>query len=429
MSNLTFKNTCNIEIAEENKNYLLAKFIICNFDINRNKVQINRNSNTLDRDIQTLIDMPLVGKVKGTSDFGSHEAKKVFNIDDNGQVVQSYKFGTEAFGTFVTVGVENINGDECIVGTAKIWKRFENCCEIILRKAEQGKSVKTSWEISISKQHEENGVKVVDEFTFLGLALLGDEITPAYKSNEQSLLQVAEEEKIDEFDNAYIKDLINISSKTDINSVKDINIEGGISMEDNKTIENLTSEMEKLSASISELNTKISEKDNEIAELKTKLIEKETVISEKEEKIIQASESIKSLNDTIAEKESIISELQPIKEAYEKEQAEKEEAEKCKKRCAMKEKAISSTYVSEKDFEENEVLKTALSELDEKTIKAFIADKVIAEASKQVENKQSISETEPSKEATIDMSSTQEYSYVSELENDPMAKLIKSMQR
>ena len=95
----------------------------------------------------------------------------------------------------------------------------------------------------------------------------------------------------------------------------------------------------------------------------------------------------------------------------------------------MKEKAISSTYVSEKDFEENEVLKTALSELDEKTIKAFIADRVIAEASKQVEEKQAISEVETTKEPTIDMSSVQEYNYASELENDPMANLIKSMQR
>ena len=428
MNNLTFKNTCNIEIAEDNKNYLLAKFIICNFDVNRNKVQINENSDTLERDVSTLVDCPLVGKIKG-EDFGSHEAKKVFNIGDNGEIVQSYKFGTEAFGTFIEANIEEINGEKYIVGTTKIWKRFENCCEIIMNKVANNEPIGTSWELSISKQHDENGVKVIDEFTFLGLALLGSKVTQAYPSNDNSLLQVAEEEKIDEFDNAYIKDLINISSITDDNSVKDISNKGGSSMEDNKTIESLTSEMEKLNVNISELNTKISEKDNEIAELKTQLSEKDVAISERDEKIIQASESIKSLNDTIAEKDLVISELQPIKEAYEKEQAEKEEAECKKKRCAMKEKAISSTYVSEKDFEENEVLKTALSELDEKTIKAFIADRVIAEASKQVEEKQAISEVETTKEPTIDMSSVQEYNYASELENDPMANLIKSMQR
>ena len=115
--------------------------------------------------------------------------------------------------------------------------------------------------------------------------------------------------------------------------------------------------------------------------------------------------------------------------------AEKEAKELAEKQEALKKEAISSKYVTEEDFINNEVLKEALSSCDEKTIKSFIADRVIEQAQKickkeEYKKKKCAEEEKDIEEkAEVSLSSLQEYNYASELENDPMVKLIKSMQR
>lgn len=172
-----------------------------------------------------------------------------------------------------------------------------------------------------------------------------------------------------------------------------------------------------------------TENETETSELKEKLSEKDTEIASKNEEIIKLGDSIKSLETSISEKDKEIAELQPIKEKYEQEVAEKEAKELAEKQEILKNEAISSQYVSEKDFEENETLKTALSELDDKTIKAFIAEKVIEVNSKKAEEISEKGNDTNVEISSVELSSTQEYNYASELASDPLYKFLNKKNR
>lgn len=129
-----------------------------------------------------------------------------------------------------------------------------------------------------------------------------------------------------------------------------------------------------------------------IAELETKLSDKETELSTKVDEIIKLGETIQSKDTVISEKEAvivekdtIISELEPFKAQIEEIQAKEKEAEIAEAKEDLKQKALSSKYVTEEDLETSEVLKTAIENLDEKSVKIFIAEKVMEVANKQPE--------------------------------------------
>lgn len=247
-----------IEISESQDNsYLNVKFIICNFDVNRNNVMINRD--TISDWIDTLIMKPLVGLIKlnrdNELDFTSHEAKKVTEIVD-GKPQQVVKFGTEAFGVFDSVQIETIDGVEYITANCRVWKRFTNCCNIIQNRFDKNEPLNTSWEIAIldSSQEMIDGkmIKVINDGVFIGHALLSKYTPPAYDCS--GMLEVAEEQNDfdDELAQAFISDLTeinkieianNTSNQTDENSADNklnneniTEIEGGLQMsEQNKT--------------------------------------------------------------------------------------------------------------------------------------------------------------------------------------------------
>lgn len=488
---ITLNSNYNIELSEsENSQYLKCKFVVCSFDYNRNGVRLNEN--TINDWYGTLIDMPVVGKVKqnldGKIDFGSHEATKVVKLDDNGHAYKGYKFDTDAFGTFTNVNIEEINGEKLIIGEAKIWKRFENTIDIIKNRYENNEPLGTSWEISILNQTDDgNGLRTINKGEFISLALLGKNITPAYASNDESLLEVASKED-DELVIAMLEDLKQINSnhseKSDENKLKE-NKGGHVMAEENKqnteisslTIDDLYTQLgnairkvtstgdysdkyyyisrvyplefrviahswEDLDDTYLEFYYSVNEKgeisitgqktveilfipknDSElqVSQLQEQLSQKEAELSTKVNEIVKLGETIKSHEETISAKDSVIAELSPIKEKYDKEMAEKEEIEKQNKIKELKSEALSSKYVTENDFEENETLKTALSSLDEKTIKAFIADRVIEQASKITETQEISKEKSPIETSSVDLSSTQEYDYNEDLMSDPIA--------
>lgn len=214
MDNITFNSNYKIEIAEEQKDdtILKVKFIICDFNANRNGTKLNRD--TIEDWINTLIAKPVVGKIKlnkdNDEDFGSHEAKKVYNLNSNGNLEKNYKFDTDAFGTFTNVQIEEIDGDECITAEANIWKRFSKTCELIQYRFDNNLPLGTSWEIQIMDSLQDGQVKIINQGIFFGLALLGKYITPAYEMNDSSLLEVAEKEQ-DELSQAFMEDIIEIS--------------------------------------------------------------------------------------------------------------------------------------------------------------------------------------------------------------------------
>jgi hypothetical protein len=217
-NNVVLYSNYKIEISEsQDESYLNVKFIICNFDVNRNGVMINRD--TVQDWLNTLIMKPLVGLIKlnkdNELDFTSHEAKKVTEIVD-GKPQQTVKFGTDAFGVFDNVQIETIDGIEYITANARIWRRFTECCKIIQDRFNSNEPLNTSWEIAIldSDQKVIDGqmVKVINEGIFVGHCLLSKYTPPAYPCS--GMLEVAEEQEKEDSElmQAFINDLNNINN-------------------------------------------------------------------------------------------------------------------------------------------------------------------------------------------------------------------------
>ena len=225
------------EIAEDKSNpdYLQGRFCICDFNENHNNVSINRD--TIDDWVSTLIGTPLVAKIvkdiKKGSDFGSHEMRIVSTQDKNGKMYKKAIFDTSAFGVCTDVSIETSeDGNDYIYANYKIWKRFENACKIIKERAE---NLKTSWEICTEEftQKVKDGVltKQIDKGRFIGLAMLGSSIPPAYDSS--GLLEVASEET-DELNIALMEDLQNLNISSNIN-LNDKEVEAN--MNENEVVE------------------------------------------------------------------------------------------------------------------------------------------------------------------------------------------------
>lgn len=209
------RNICCSEI-EERPDHYLAKFVVCDFSVNGNRVALNRD--TIESWMGTLVGNPLVGKLvvapKGELDFSGHNMKIVTRKDKDGNDYTTAEFDTDAFGSFQSVGIENIDDTDFIVASCKIWKRYPKACATILRRIENG-TLNTSWEIDVLQSHK--GVvggrmaKIIDDGVFTAHCLLGANVEPAYKCSK--LLEVAETDFGLELANAYIEDSKEISNK------------------------------------------------------------------------------------------------------------------------------------------------------------------------------------------------------------------------
>lgn len=240
-----------VEVSEiqDDPTYMEVKFIICDFSTNRNGVRLNREK--IEEWKDTLITKPLVGKIQfnnrnNEEDFTTHQAKKIYKRDENGKIIQTYKFGTEAFGVFTEVNIETIDEVEYITATARIWRRFEQACEIIQNRFDNNIPLGTSWEINILDESKDSEGRIINEGVFFGLAVLGKNVTPAYQSNDSSMLELVAEQEENELAEAILEDIKSINQEelisidTDNNSVennlKDELKGGNIDMaEENKT--------------------------------------------------------------------------------------------------------------------------------------------------------------------------------------------------
>lgn len=229
--------------SETNPEAYIGKFAICDFSYNGNNIGLNRD--TIENWMPTLVNFPLVGKIKmrsdGEYDFTGHNMKKIKRFDENGNEYTEYIFDTDAFGTFVSVNIEEIDGVEYIVATAYIWKRFKNACEIILKRAEEG-TLHTSWEITVldeTKKVENGKVKrLINSGRFFGHCLLGKNVTPAYQSS--GLLEIAstENNEDDELNYALSQDIINNLNDSAEKGKEDGLLEGELNVNENAQTEN-----------------------------------------------------------------------------------------------------------------------------------------------------------------------------------------------
>lgn len=228
---------------------LVAKFLICPLDeLNLNGVGL-READLTEDELLGLATRPVQCKVidrNGTLDFGGHEAKVTYVKDENGNLVKKYVFDTQSVGYHTEVSIEDIEIDgvikKCIVAIALIWARYENVISVINR---LGNALHTSWEIAFSEYYMDDGGKWIKGLRWLGNALLGTQVTSAYKS--AGLLEVAEENQEVQLSNAIIEDNnklnneeianIDTSIQSDENSVENklnnenkTEIEGGLQM-------------------------------------------------------------------------------------------------------------------------------------------------------------------------------------------------------
>ena len=120
-----------------------------------------------------------------------------------------------------------------------------------------------------------------------------------------------------------------------------------------------------------------------IAEVNTKIAELEAEVSTKDEAIIKSGEEIARLKTEI-------SELFPFKEKFEKAEQERIENELKEKKETIISSITKSGLITREEIEASEELKGYVENLDEKSLKAVLADRYIASLS---ENNTEVSET------------------------------------
>lgn len=413
-----YSNKVYLSEEESDPDSYTAKFIICDFTRNKNGVALNRK--TIENWMSTLKNKPLVGKIKmrydGEYDFTGHNVKRVKKIDENGNEYNEIEFDTEAFGTFVDVSIEKIDDIEYIVAICKIWKRFTKACDIIVKRIQEG-TLYTSWEIAVEKSVEGvvDGIttKIIDAGRFIGHCLLGRDVSPAYDSS--GLLSIASVEYDNEFAEALSQDIENLKEEDVLN--KD-----GITQPD-KTQDGVTTSQ----LTINDLRQKIreaaekklnnycyiaflfpvesevwveaysreseldyvrftytvendvvtlSEPENvkltvSVDEINTKVAELEQNIADKNDAIIKSGEEIEQLKSTIAE-------LTPYKEKFEQAEQERIATEQQAKKDALVKMATKHGLITQEEIESSEEIKGYIENLDEKSIKAILADRYMS---------------------------------------------------
>ncbi|ALS22301.1 hypothetical protein [Paenibacillus naphthalenovorans] len=420
---------------ENNSDSVDAKFIICDFKPNGNNISLNRN--TIENWLDTLLNKPVVGKVitryDGKEDFSGHNAKIVEEIDEDGNKIKTIEFDTQAFGSFYSVQIETIDDIEYITANAKIWKRFKKAYKVFKNRVESKKGLKTSWEINVHESHKEKiknkNIKVIDSGEFIGHAVLGENVQPAYKSS--GVIDVASLEQDNEFFEALSQDMLSLSKgdysedKEDDVSIKD-NIrtdKGGqeqMGKEDKIQTSDVTHEdlWTKVRRAINNANsdkyyylsiiypynytaigyywdresqedfvrfTYTVNSDDTVSitsqeEVKMKFVpvsELESQVSELQGKIDEAEKQIaeagKLLTEVSKEKEDLeakIAELEPFKEKVEQmEQAEKER-ELAEKKVELRTFALEDSLISEDELDSDEKLAQIFAELTLETFEA-----------------------------------------------------------
>lgn len=185
-----------IELSETDS-YIDLLDRVCYYDHeNLNRVQLDYDDSSYDK-AQTLVNQPVLAYYKtderGNPTLGGHEMRV-----KGGKV----SFATQAIGTHIDARIEDaevelVNGTvqnvKCLFSTIRLWKRFDKCVSAARSLFEQGK-LYNSWEIMPSEVfYDDNNVRHLKEYSFVGNCLLGTAY-PAY-GKASKVYQVAESEE------------------------------------------------------------------------------------------------------------------------------------------------------------------------------------------------------------------------------------------
>ena len=347
--------------------------------------------------------------------------KKVKKKDDNGNEYIDIEFDTSAFGTFFDVSIEEIDGIEYIIASCEIWKRFSKACDVIVKRIEEG-TLHTSWEIAVEEKYSKiiDGLmtSVIKIGRFIGHCLLGSDVDPAFKSSK--LIEMASDSGFDfEVAEALSNDILDENNKE---------LEGNIKLSKEKLNVNVSQLTEcDLHNSLTEICSKelkkwcyiafhfpiekeiwlkgdcvdksldyirifynVDENDNitigdpekitlkaDVKEMDIKISELEEEISEKNDEIIKTCEEVTRLKE---ENSALI----PFKEKFERAEQDRIENEIKLKKESLVASITKSGLITVDEISESEELSAYVNSLDEKSLKAILADRYIASLDKDL---------------------------------------------
>lgn len=391
-----------VEVSENNTFMELTSRICYYDDTNANGVLLP--SEGAKERADTLVNMPVQARYRtnlaGNPTFGGHELVE----DESGNIT----FGTESIGTHTEVYIEsadvNVRGTiknlPCLYAKYRIWKRYENCVAAVRRLFSLGK-LYGSWEILIFSYEFRNGVKYVNDYEFLANTLLGYEFaSPSYgvdakaislssKNNECLLVAEALSRDIiscglDKKNEAKEEKLLDKEKNTTVaEEVVEEAVEDTIAVDETVT-DTATEETEEgvISQSVEdELRMQLAEANSTIERLNTD-------IATKDEAIIKSGEEIAELKSQIAE-------LVPFKERFEKAEQERIEAEIAEKKEKLISSITKSGLITRDEIENSEELKGFVDSLDDKSLKAVLAERYMASFNtEKAEVAEAVAETE-----------------------------------
>lgn len=459
MDKIKFNSNVISLSESEDGTKLSGKVLVCTLDEGNLNGKGIKADDLTEEELKTLIEQPAVCKVikdiSGNLNLSGHEMKKVqeFNPETKKLETKVY-FDTNPIGFFTTSEIEDIEIDgqnkKCIVANVTFWTRYTNAISVIKRLFDEG-NLHVSYELTFTEKYEEENITWLKGICFFGVAILGSGVSPAYPV--ASVIELSELDKIDiELAQAFTQDLINLKDidTSSEDEVENINIsnQGGKKVEKNKndmaslTDNDLYTRVRKAINSVdtnkwyyisylfpmeyraiahnwedkdtefvefkysvnSDDTISITSQTNvemkfvpltEIAEKDAKIEELSTTLSEKENELSAKIESITKLGEEITAKDTQIAELTPYKEKFEAIEKAEKDAEIAQKKEELKTLATKGGYITTEEIETSEEIKGYIEALDEKSIKAIIAERVIAKL------ETSEKENEPNKEVEV----------------------------
>lgn len=448
IENMTFTSqVIDLSEAEKDDRYIILTNRLCYYDApNLNNVILP--SDKAEELAQSLIDMPVVAKyckTDGEDDLGGHE----MSINADGEI----EWGTETIGVHKSIEIKDdtveVNGQQkvlpCLFATSKIWTRNKHFVNAIKRLYESN-GLFTSWEIETKSYEVKDGVKTLTDYEFLGNCCLGSDYLPAYGSASKTL-NVASIEPRYLIAKALKKDIE--AKDGDTMDIEDKNVSGQeietsgvvnkteISTKDftENDIYNMVSRayFDKYGntcwgyishffplASYALFKTESCEKELDFIKVDFSITDDraeivgatpvsltidysgvEEMLKSKDAEISSQANGLVEANNKIEELKRELSDLEPIKIAYEESEKAKKEKEIAELKFNLESKISDSGLFTPEEIK-SETIQTLISELDETKVNSLIAERFL----KRLKNakKQETSSIKKDLEVEVDIS-------------------------
>lgn len=429
-----------VEISESNT-YLELTSRICYYDdTNSNGVLLPSNeaedkAQTL---VNMPVQAKYRTNIAGMPTFSGHEMLKDENGNISFGT-QSIGTHTEVYIENANVDVRGvIKNLPCLYAKYRIWKRYENVVAAV-RRLFSIEKLFGSWEIVISSYEYKDGIKRVTDYEFLANTLLGYEYAkPSYgvdakalslstdtsdglmvaealsqdiisqgldKENEakedndlqkNNATQIASEDNVNET-STESNAIVNDNEKTEISQLTDWDLREKVRKACRDKIDKWCwpsfhfpvekevwceydgreTELDYLRFTYEVENDEVTVSDPEPVKLvvspkvvNTTIAELNTKIAEKDDAIIKSGEEIIKLK-------AEVSNLTPFKEKFEKAEQEKVAAELQEKKDTLVSSVTKSGLITKEEIEKSEELKGYVDTLDDKSLKAVLAERYI----------------------------------------------------